>query len=99
LPAFSIGRICVKKKGREKGLKCVVVDEIDDNYVLVTGPKKISGVRRRRANVDHLSPTDKIIRIRRGASDQDVTSALTRANLINFMSGKPISLEGSGAEQ
>ncbi|MGQ9514527.1 MAG: 50S ribosomal protein L14e [Thermoproteota archaeon] len=98
MPTFTIGRICVKKKGRERGLKCVVVDEIDDNYVLVTGPKKISGVRRRRVNIDHLSPTDKSIRIRRGASDQDVTSALTRANLTTFMSGKPISSEGSGAE-
>jgi len=89
LPTFSVGRICVKKKGREKGLRCVIVDEIDESYVLVTGPKKLTGVRRRRVNIDHLAPTDKVVRIRRGASDQDVVSALTRANLVPFMSGTP----------
>ncbi|MBO3802611.1 MAG: 50S ribosomal protein L14e [Candidatus Brockarchaeota archaeon] len=89
MPAFSVGRICVKKRGREKGLRCVIVDEIDENYVLVTGPKKLSGVRRRRVNVDHLAPTEKAVRIRRGASDQDVLAALTRANLTSFLSGLP----------
>jgi len=101
LPVFTVGRVCVKKDGREKGLKCVIVDEMDENYVLVTGPKNVSGVRRRRVNIDHLTPTDKTVRIRRGASDQDVASALSRSNLVQFVSGAPEttkSEDGNGTE-
>ncbi|HDJ97286.1 MAG TPA: 50S ribosomal protein L14e, partial [Thermofilum sp.] len=45
---FDVGRICVKTMGREAGKKCVIVDIIDDNFVLITGPKAASGVKRRR---------------------------------------------------
>lgn len=89
LPVFTVGRICVKKSGREKGSKCVIVDDMDENYVLVTGPKSVSGVRRRRVNMDHLAPTEKSVRIRRGASDQDVAAALNRSNLTQYVSGEP----------
>ena len=89
MPVFTVGRICVKKSGRERGSKCVIIDEMDENYVLVTGPKGVSGVRRRRANIDHLAPTEKSVRIRRGASDQDVAAALNRASLTQFVSGQP----------
>lgn len=34
---FGVGRICVKVAGRETGRKCVIVDVIDKNYVLITG--------------------------------------------------------------
>lgn len=101
MPVFTVGRVCVKKGGRESGLKCVIVDEMDENYVLVTGPKSVSGVRRRRVNIDHLTPTEKTVRIRRGASDQDVASALSRSNLVQFVSGAPETMkaqEGNGTE-
>ena len=83
--AIEIGRICVKTMGREAGRKCVIVDIIDDDFVLVTGPKDISGVRRRRANIAHLEPTTKKIEISRGASDDEVKKALEKAGLIEFM--------------
>ncbi|MEM4535607.1 MAG: 50S ribosomal protein L14e, partial [Desulfurococcaceae archaeon] len=51
MPAIEIGRICVKVTGREAGRKCIIVDIIDENFVLVTGPKSLSGVKRRRANI------------------------------------------------
>ncbi|RLF24213.1 MAG: 50S ribosomal protein L14e [Thermoprotei archaeon] len=89
MPAvFDIGRICVKTMGREAGRKCVVVDIIDDKFVLVTGPKDISGVKRRRANVKHLEPTPVKINIRRGASDEEVKKALEEAGLIDMMREK-----------
>ncbi len=77
--SLDIGRICVKLDGREAGKKCVVVDVVDKSYVLVTGPDKLTGVRRRRANVKHLERTDEAIEIQRGASDKDVTAALSKA--------------------
>ncbi|MEM0198945.1 MAG: 50S ribosomal protein L14e [Desulfurococcaceae archaeon] len=85
MPAIEIGRICVKVTGREAGRKCIIVDIIDENFVLVTGPKSLSGVKRRRANIKHLEPTDKVISIPRGASDEDVLKAIEEAGLVDFM--------------
>jgi len=85
MPAIEVGRICVKIAGREAGRKCVIVDIIDENFVLITGPKSISGVKRRRCNIKHLEPTDKKIDIPKGASDEEVIKALESAGLIDFM--------------
>lgn len=83
-----IGRIAVKVSGREAGRKCVIVDVIDKNFVLVTGPKQLTGVRRRRANVAHLAFTPHKIEIQKGASDEDVIKALENAGLIDYMRSK-----------
>ena len=72
MPAIEIGRICIKTKGRETGKRCVVLDLIDKNFVLITGPKGVSGVKRRRINISHLEPTDEEIKIKKGASDEEV---------------------------
>jgi len=85
MPAIEVGRLCVKVYGREAGRKCVIVDIIDENFVLITGPKHISGVRRRRANVNHIEPLDKKIDIPKGASDEEVEKTLKEAGLIDFM--------------
>ena len=79
------GRICIKTRGREKGKKCVVIERIDKNFVLVTGPGDLTGVRRRRSNVDHIEPTKKTIKIKAGAEDDTIKKALATANLEEFM--------------
>lgn len=83
--AIEIGRICVKLRGREAGRKCVIVDIIDENFVLVTGPKSLSGVKRRKVNVNHIEPTDKKISIKSGASDEEVLQALRESGLEDYM--------------
>ena len=80
-----VGRICVKTHGREAGKKCVVVERVDKNFVLVTGPPEVSGIRRRRSNVDHLNPTKKKIDIKAGAEDADVVKAIKSGKLTPFM--------------
>ncbi|BCS92035.1 50S ribosomal protein L14e [Metallosphaera javensis (ex Sakai et al. 2022)] len=85
---IEVGRICVKLSGREAGSKCVIVDIIDNNFVLVTGPKNISGVKRRRVNISHLEPTDKAVEIAKGASDQEIEAKLKEQGLIDFMKEK-----------
>ena len=85
MPAIEVGRICVKLRGREAGRKCVIVDIIDDRFVLITGPKQLTGVKRRRANVDHIEPTDKKVDIEKGASDEEVLKAIEEAGLTEFM--------------
>ena len=75
MSAVEVGRICVKLRGREAGRRCVIVDIIDRNYVIVTGPEDLTGVRRRRANMDHLKLLDERIGIGRNAADEDVRVA------------------------
>jgi large subunit ribosomal protein L14e len=85
MPIIEIGKICIKLRGREAGRKCVIVDIIDSNFVLVTGPKGVNGVKRRRVNIMHLEPTDKKIEIKKGATDEEVKAELEKNNLIDFM--------------
>lgn len=88
MPAIEVGRICVKLTGREAGRKCIVVDIIDENFVLITGPRNLSGVKRRKANVKHIEPTDRVIKISRGASDEDVLKAIEKEGLVDYMKEK-----------
>jgi len=85
LPAIEIGRICVKLAGREAGRKCVIVDVADKSFVLITGPKSVTGVKRRRVNVSHIEPLQDKIEIKRGVSDDEVTEALKTSNKLEMM--------------
>ncbi|MEM3699557.1 MAG: 50S ribosomal protein L14e [Candidatus Bathyarchaeia archaeon] len=85
MPAIEVGRICVKLSGREAGRKCVIVDIIDKSFVLITGPKNLTGVKRRRANINHIEPLQEKIAIKRGASDEEVTEALKAAGKLEEM--------------
>ena len=83
--SIEVGRICVKLTGRETGKKCVIVDVIDKNFALVTGPKSVTGIRRRRTNVDHLEPTVEMVELKKGATDDEVEKALTKSKKTKFM--------------
>ena len=85
MPAIEVGRVCVKVAGRESGRKCVIVDVMDKSFVMVTGPKKVTGVKRRRANINHVAPTEDTIQIKRGASDEEVTQILEAASKLEIM--------------
>jgi len=56
------GRICLKVAGREAGKYCVVVEPQGDDFVLVTGPKAVTRVKRRKCNVLHLEPTEHVLK-------------------------------------
>ena len=85
MAAMEVGRICVKNLGRETGKKCIIVDIVDKNFVLITGPKTVSGIKRRRANINHLEPTQEKIDVNRGATDEEVTEALKSAGKLDEM--------------
>ena len=72
LVAIDIGRVCKKTQGREKDKKCVIIDVIDRNYVMIVGPD----VKRRRVNMDHIIPLDETVNIQRNATDEEVAGAL-----------------------
>ena len=85
MSTIQVGRICVKRRGREAGHKCVIVDVIDESFVLVTGPKAVSGVKRRRANVKHLQPSGDFLPISKGASDEEVLNLLNKTGKADDM--------------
>jgi large subunit ribosomal protein L14e len=85
MPAIEVGRICVKVLGREAGRKCVIVDLMDKSFVLITGPKKLTGVKRRRVNANHVEPMQDKIDIKRGASDEEVADALKASDKLEMM--------------
>ncbi len=83
---MEIGRICVKTYGREAGRKCVIVEsDEDDNYVIITGPKTLTGIRRRRCNIRHLEPTRKVLDIDEGIDDETLLDVLESEGLTEFM--------------
>lgn len=85
MPAIEVGKICVKQVGREQGKKCVIVDTMDKSFLLVTGPKSLTGVKRRRVNLNHVTILDDKVDFRRGASDEEISQVLEAAGKINLM--------------
>ena len=92
MPAVEVGRICMKVAGRENGKKCVIVDVMDKSFVIITGPKKVTGVKRKRVNISHIMPLQDKLDITRGASDEEVSSTLEAAGKLQEMTQptKPI---------
>ncbi len=85
MSAIQVGRICVKIQGREAGKRCVIVEVIDESFVLVTGPKAVSGVKRRRANVKHLQPLEDLLQISKGASEEEIIDLLDETGKTDYM--------------
>ena len=68
---IEIGRLCVKIAGRDAGKKCVIIDILNDKYVLIDGE-----TRRRKCNVLHIESLNQVIKIGKNASHEDVSNAL-----------------------
>jgi large subunit ribosomal protein L14e len=54
---------------------------MEGRFVVVTGPKHVSNVRRRKCNIRHIEPLDIEIPIEKGADDNTVEKALEDAGL------------------
>lgn len=81
MAALEIGRVCIKTAGREAGKYCVVLKKLDDTFVLITGPKTLTGVKRRRCNIEHLEPTPYSVKIAAEASEDAVIKAYDAVGL------------------
>jgi len=79
---IEVGRLCVKTAGREAGRFCVVVKNVDDNFVLITGPKRLTKVKRRRCNVEHLKALGHKIGIKADAPDSEIEKELEKGNVL-----------------
>ena len=84
---FDVGRVCMKITGREAGKYCVVLKTAGEKgkekaFVWVTGPKLLTGVKRRRCNVEHLEALPYRMEIKEDAGEEEVVDALKKAGLI-----------------
>lgn len=80
---IEIGRLCVKIAGRDAGRKCVVIDILDDKFVLIDG-----ATRRRKCNIAHIEPLEQTLNIKKGASHADVIAEFKKLSLP-FRETKP----------
>lgn len=78
---IDVGTVCVKIAGREASRYCVVVKKIDHNFVLITGPKLLTGVKRRKCNIMHLQALPFRLDIKEDASDNEVLEAWKKSGL------------------
>ena len=81
---FEIGRICMKTAGREAGKVCVVVGkDSDKEFVLVTGPRIVTNVRRRKCNVRHLEPIPLKLGVKENATDSEIMKAYEKDGIYD----------------
>ncbi|MBU0460512.1 MAG: 50S ribosomal protein L14e [Nanoarchaeota archaeon] len=84
---YKVGRLCVKIAGRDAGRKCVVVETIDEHFVVVDGD-----VRRKRVNVKHLEPLAEMVEIKDKAAHEAVKVAFDKLGLAVWeKKSKPVS--------
>jgi large subunit ribosomal protein L14e len=82
---IEIGRLCVKIAGRDARKKCVIVDVLDDNFVLIDGE-----TRRRKCNIKHLEALDQVIKIKKNAAHSTIVSEFKKLDIeIKEKKSKP----------
>ena len=64
---IEVGRLGVKLTGREAGKKCIIVEQVDKNFVMIDG-----NVKRRKCNITHIELLPEKLDIKSGASTDEV---------------------------
>ncbi len=85
---MDVGQVVMKVFGREAGKVGVVLKKIDSNFVSITGPKILTGVKRRRANIIHIEPIQYKLEIKENATDEEVIEAFKKSGLANKLNLK-----------
>lgn len=105
MASLELGRVCMKIAGREAGGYCVVVNPAgtakqEKSFVIVTGPKLLTGVKRRKVNIGHVKATEYKLEIAEGADDAAVIAAYDKAGLTGKLGlKKPSAAEMKAREE
>lgn len=81
---FQVGRLCTKIAGRDADKKCVIVDVLDNGYVMIDGE-----TRRRKCNIVHLIPTAQQFDLSKNAPREDVKALFKKELEISLTDTKP----------
>jgi len=73
---FEIGSVCMKIAGRDARDIGIVIDVLDEKYVLIDG-----NTRKRKCNINHLKPLDIVVKLKKNASHSDVEKALEKLGI------------------
>lgn len=73
---IEVGRLIMKTAGRDAGKKGVIIDILDDKFVLVDGE-----TRRRKVNILHIEPLTQVAKIGKNAPHDEVAKALDEFGL------------------
>ncbi len=83
------GRLVAKTAGRDAGKKGLIVDIIDDNYVIADGQ-----LRRKKCNIKHLELLPSVANIEKGASHEAVAAELKKLGIdVKEKAGKKAGAE------
>ncbi len=82
MASLDVGTVCMKVAGREAGAICCVVKPVDKTFVMITGPKLVTGIKRRKCNIEHLEPTGIKLEVGADANDDDIIEAYKKGNVI-----------------
>jgi len=73
---MEVGRVCIKTAGRDAGNIAIVLSKPKGQYVMIDG-----NVRRKKCNLRHLEPTEKVIKLKENASTEDVLGAMKKEGI------------------
>lgn len=73
---LEVGRLVVKTAGRDAGEFGVVIEVLDDNYVMLDG-----NVRRKKVNRSHVEPLGQVFDVKKGAKTEEVRAVLDDAGI------------------
>jgi large subunit ribosomal protein L14e len=74
---IDVGRLCMKIAGRDSGKYGIIIDVIDDKFVMLDGQ-----VRRRKVNINHIEQLPKVLNIKKNASHEEVLEALKSIGIV-----------------
>jgi len=74
---FEIGRLVTKTVGKDADKAAIIVDIIDDKYVMIDG-----NVKRKKCNINHLIPHPQKFDIHKDASTSEVKEILKKHHLL-----------------
>ena len=83
MASVDVGTVGIKIVGREGGMICTVVKKLDKSFVMITGPRLVSGVKRRKCNIAHIEPTNYKLDITEDATDEQIIEAYKKAGIVS----------------
>lgn len=93
MAVLEVGRVCMKIAGREAGSYCAIIKSAgaakeEKSFVFISGPKLLTGIKRRKCNIDHLRATEFKIEIAEDANDEQIIEAYEKSGLIKTLNLK-----------
>jgi len=92
--AAEIGRLCMKLAGRDAGRECLIIEKLDNTFVMIDG-----NTRRKRCNLNHLELLPQMAKIKAKASHDEVLKALAELGIPVLEKGKAAPKKKAPAEK